>query len=72
MTHSQDLTVTITGLIICICLGLVSFRRHFAKHDKLAPRMVPWMIICLGCVATGFMLFVHFVNLFGFQTGRGG
>ena len=72
MIHSQDMTLTLAGLTFCILVGIYAFRKNFARHDELAPRMVPWMIICLACLATGFMLFVHLVNLIGFQTGRGG
>ena len=72
MIYSSDLGLTILGLIGCICLGILSFRRHFARHDKLKPRMVPWIIISLGCIATGFMLFVHLVNVLGIETGRNG
>jgi len=39
-------------------------------HDKLKPRMVPWMLIFLACVSTGMMIVVHLVNLMGFETGR--
>ncbi len=70
MTQSQDITLTLTALAFCAIMGVIGFKRHFAPHDKLSPRMVPWMIISLGCIATGFMLFVHFINLLGFQTGR--
>jgi len=70
MTVSNDLIISVTALLFCAGLGAFAFRRHFAKHDKLKPRMVPWMIISLGCIATGFMLVVHIVNIFGFETGR--
>jgi len=70
MTHAQDLTYTLIAIAVIGLLGAFAFQRHFAVHDKPEPRMVPWMIICLGCVATGVMLVVHLVNLFGFETGR--
>jgi len=70
LTLSLDLTLTLLGLLLCISLGAFSFRRHFAPHDKLKPRMVPWIIISLGCIATSFMLVVHLVNLMGFETGN--
>ncbi len=37
----------------------------------MTPRMVPWMPIMLGCAATGLMIIVHLVNLWGFETGGG-
>ena len=70
MTQSEDLTLTLAAIAGCALLGVIAFRRHFARHDKLKPRMVPWMIISLACLATGFMLVVHLVNLMGFKTGR--
>jgi len=70
MTPTEDLILTVIGLAFCAGLGIFSFRRHFAKHDKLKPRMVPWIIIALACLATGVMVLVHFINLMGFETGR--
>ena len=70
MSPSQDLTYTLIALALIASLGLVAFNRHFAKHDKVKPRMVPWMIIALACIATSFMLIVHLVNLIGIETGR--
>lgn len=70
MNISNDLLLTTTGLLTCIIVGIFAFRRHFAKHDKLKPRMVPWIIISLGAIATGFMLLVHLVNILGIETGR--
>lgn len=69
MTLSNDLLFTIIGLAACVLIGVFAFRRHFAKHDKLKPRMVPWIIISLGSIATGFMLLVHLVNILGVETG---
>jgi len=70
MNISNDLLATCVGLTACILVGVFAFRRHFAKHDKLKPRMVPWIIISLGAIATGFMLLVHLVNILGIETGR--
>jgi len=70
MNISNDLLATIVGLSACILIAIFAFRRHFAKHDKLKPRMVPWIVISLGAIATGFMLLVHLVNIFGIETGR--
>ena len=71
MSSSDDLLLTSIGLAACVIIGIFAFRRHFAKHDKLKPRMVPWIIISLGAIATGFMLLVHLVNVLGIETGRG-
>lgn len=69
MSHETDLTITICVIIFCAALGVFSFRRHFAEHDKLDPRMVPWIGISLACLATSFMAIVHLINLFGLETG---
>ncbi len=71
MTRSDDLLLTCLGLLTCAVVAIISFRRHFAKHDEFKPRMVPWMVISLGAIATGFMFIVHLANLAGFETGRG-
>jgi len=71
MNISNDLLFTSLGLVACAGIGSYAFRRHFAKHDELKPRMVPWIIISLGCIATSFMLLVHLVNILGIETGRG-
>lgn len=67
---STDLKFSLLGLLFCAALGAIAFKRHFAKHDKLKPRMVPWMLIFLACVSSGVMIVVHLVNLMGFETGR--
>jgi len=67
---SNDFIITLLCLALCIFIGVYSFKRHFAKHEKLKPRMVPWIIISLGSIATAFMLFVHLVNIIGIETGR--
>ncbi len=68
--YSTDLQISLLGLFLCVVLGSIAFKRHFAKHDKPEPRMVPWMLIALACLSTSFMLVVHLVNLMGFETGR--
>lgn len=70
MTSSEDMTFTLLAMACVALIGMFSFKRHFAVHDKPEPRMVPWMIIFLACVATLLMFLVHFVNLLGFKTGR--
>ncbi len=70
MSPNEDMIITIAALLFCAGLGVFSFRKHFAEHNELTPRMVPWMLISLACIATFFMLFVHLVNLFGLKTGR--
>lgn len=67
---SNDFIITLSCLALCVLLGIFSFKKHFAKHEKLKPRMVPWIIISLGSIATAFMLFVHLVNILGIETGR--
>ena len=67
---SNDFIITLSCLALCVLLGVFSFKKHFARHEKLKPRMVPWIIISLGSIATAFMLFVHLVNILGIETGR--
>ena len=71
MTPSDDLFFTSLGLAACVLLGALAFRLHFKKHEELKTRMIPWIVISLGAIATGFMLLVHLVNLLGLETGRG-
>ena len=68
---STQITYTLIGLGVCIVLGLLSYRMHTREHNKLKPRLVPWSFIAMACIATGFMLFVHLINLFGLETGQG-
>ncbi|MCF6221009.1 MAG: hypothetical protein L3J65_07835 [Robiginitomaculum sp.] len=67
---TPDFLYTSLGLIACIGLGALSYHLHTREHNKLQPRMVPWIIITMACVATSFMLVVHLMNLFGLETGR--
>jgi len=67
----SDLTLTLTGLAICACIGTFAFLRHFRKRETLkAAPIIPWIIPALAALATGFMLLVHLVNLMGIETGR--
>jgi len=70
MSPNEDMILTLVALTVCVLLGIFSFRRHFAEHNELTPRMVPWMFISLACIATIFMLVVHLINLLGLKTGR--
>lgn len=67
---TPDILYTLLGLLACLSLGALSYHLHTREHNKLAPRMVPWIIIAMACVATSFMLIVHLANLFGLETGR--
>lgn len=70
MPPEHDLAYTLIGLSACAALGVYGFWRNFKKHDNLKAPLVPWMVVSLACLATGFMLIVHLVNLLGFETGR--
>ncbi len=70
MPSEHHLAYTLIALLFCAGLGVFAFWRNFRKHDGLKAPVIPWMIISLGCLATGFMLFVHVVNLLGIETGR--
>ncbi|MBL4871226.1 MAG: hypothetical protein JKX72_09755 [Robiginitomaculum sp.] len=65
-----NLLYAILALAACVSLGLFSYNRHTREHNELAPRMVPWIMIAMGSLATSFMLVVHLVNLLGFETGN--
>jgi len=67
---TANILYTLLGLVACLCLGALSYHLHTREHNKLAPRMVPWIIIAMAFLATSFMLFVHLINLFGLETGR--
>lgn len=64
------ITYSLLSLVACIGLGLFSYKRHTREHNELAPRMIPWIIIAMACLATSFMLIVHLVNLLGIETGN--
>lgn len=66
---NTDYILTISGLALCVGLGLLSWKLHTRENNSVRPRMVPWIIIAMGCLATSFMLVVHLINLFGFETG---
>ena len=67
---TPDILYTLLALIACLGLGILSYHLHTREHNKLQPRMVPWIIIAMACLATRFMLIVHLINLFGLETGR--
>jgi len=67
---TSELSVTALALMFSMGLGLFSYHRHTREHNKLKPRMVPWIMIAMACLATSFMLVVHVVNLLGLETGR--
>ncbi len=70
MSADHNLTYTLMALLACALLGTYGFWKNFKKHDNLKAPLVPWMIVSLACLATGFMLIVHLVNLLGVKTGR--
>jgi len=65
---TQDLALTLGGLLFCGILAVLSFRRHFIPGRHY--RRINWMVICLACVAVAFVLIVHLVNIAGFETGN--
>ena len=66
---NTDLILTLSGIVLCAVLGALSYKLHTRENNSVKPRMIPWIIIAIGCLATLFMLLVHLVNLFGFETG---
>ena len=69
MDDNLDLILTLAGIAICAILAAIGIRLRFREITDIRPYRVPWMIIALVAIAFGFMLIVHLVNLFGFETG---
>lgn len=69
MDADFDLILTVSGILICAVLAAVGIKLRFRETTDIRPYRMPWMIIALVSIAIGFMLIVHLVNLFGFQTG---
>jgi len=70
MSFSDDLTLSLIGLTVCVVLGVLGFRNHFAEKTSIRLHRPPWMMIALASLATGFMIVVHLANLMGLETGR--
>ena len=68
---TPEITYTLIAALICAGIGVFSYKRHTREHNELEPRMIPWIMIAMGCLATSFMLLVHLANLFGLETGGG-
>ena len=69
MYENFDLALTLIGIAICAGLAAVGIRLRFRETTDIRPYRMPWMIIALVAIAVDFMLVVHLVNLFGFETG---
>ncbi len=70
MTHSQDMALTIAGIIIGLGLAWLCYKLHMKKRDGFKAPLIPWILPSIALLATAFILLVHLVNLFGFETGR--
>lgn len=70
MDPNLDLILTLSGIAICAVLAFLGIRLRFKEKTDIRPYRIPWMIIALVAIAVGFMLAVHLVNLFGFETGN--
>jgi hypothetical protein len=55
---------------MCAALAFAGIRGRFKEKTDIRPYRMPWMPIALCAIAVGFMLFVHLVNIAGFETGR--
>lgn len=69
MDANLDLILTLSGIAVCAVLAAIGIRLRFRETTNIRPYRMPWMIIALVAIAIGFMLFVHLVNIFGFETG---
>ncbi|PHR61568.1 MAG: hypothetical protein COA43_02210 [Robiginitomaculum sp.] len=67
---TPEISTSLFALLCCVCLGMFCYKRHTREHNELEPRMIPWIIIAIGCLAVSFMIIVHIVNLLGFETGN--
>jgi amino acid transporter len=67
---TPQILYTMFALAACLGFGFFSYHRHTREHNSVKPRLIPWIIIAIACLATSFMLIVHLVNLFGFETGH--
>ena len=70
MDPNLDLILTLSGIASCAVLAFLGIRLRFKEKTDIRPYRIPWMIIALVAIAVGFMLAVHLVNLFGFETGN--
>ena len=70
MDPTTDLILTLSVLAVCAVLAFVGIHKRFSEKTDIRPYRMPWMIIALSAIALGFMLFVHLINLLGFETGR--
>ena len=66
---TPEILYTLIAIGACIAVGVLSYHLHTREHNELEPRMVPWIMIAMACIAAGFMLVVHLANLLGFETG---
>lgn len=69
MSDNFDLILTLVGIVVCAGLAATGIRLRFRESTNIRPYRMPWMIIALVAIGVGFMLFVHLVNIFGFETG---
>ncbi|GLQ21832.1 hypothetical protein ACFFUB_05355 [Algimonas porphyrae] len=69
MDDTLHLILTLGGIAVCAVLAAIGIRLRFQEKTDIRPYRMPWMIIALVAIALGFMLVVHLVNLFGFETG---
>lgn len=71
MSPQDDMILTLVGLVVTGALSAFCLYRGTRPHEELKPRMIPWMFIACGSFATCVMVFVHLVNLLGWETGGG-
>jgi len=69
MDLNTDLILTLSAIVVCAGLAFFGIRNRFTEKQDIRPYRIPWMNIALLAIAVGFMLFVHLVNIFGFETG---
>lgn len=67
---SEDLLLSGLAFLGLVGFGVFGFNRQLGKNRDLTPRRVPWIFLGLAAFATAFMVLVHIVNLFGFETGN--
>ena len=71
MTISIDLILSVCGLLVMI--GFAAFCSHRAglPRDDMKPKRLPWTLLMIVSGFIALMIFVHLINLWGYETGPG-
>lgn len=70
MSHSDDLLISFFALAVCAGLATLFFRQNFKEKTEFRRVRPPWGFMAIAAISFGFIILVHIINLFGFETGR--